>query len=54
VENGVVECALALGFEQMAPGALGVVFSDRPIPMFTFFEKLWEFTSPVAGAAPAP
>ncbi len=50
---GVVECALALGFEQMKPGALGVVFTDRPIPMYTFFEKLYEFTPPVAGAAPA-
>jgi len=48
-----VECALALGFEQMTPGALGIVFNDRPIPMFTFFEKLWTFTPPVAGAAPA-
>lgn len=53
VETGVVECALALGFEQMSPGALGIVFNDRPIPMFTFFEKLWEFTQPVPGAAPA-
>jgi acetyl-CoA acetyltransferase len=50
---GTVECALALGFEQMSPGALGIVFSDRPIPMFTFFEKLWTFTPPVAGSAPA-
>ncbi|ROZ85498.1 lipid-transfer protein [Gordonia sp. OPL2] len=33
VENGVVECALALGFEQMVPGALGSVYSDRPSPM---------------------
>ena len=53
VETGVVECALALGFEQMSPGALGIVFNDRPIPMFTFFEKLWQFTQPVPGAAPA-
>ena len=53
VEYGVVECALALGFEQMTPGALGVVFTDRPIPMYTFFEKMWEFIPPVPGAAPA-
>ncbi|MEW6554668.1 MAG: lipid-transfer protein [Actinomycetota bacterium] len=53
VATGVVECALAVGFEQMSPGALGIVFSDRPIPMFTFFEKLWNFTPPVPGAAPA-
>lgn len=42
VEAGIVECALALGFEQMTPGALGVVFNDRPVPMETFFLKLSE------------
>ena len=30
VESGAVECAIALGFEQMQPGALGSVFDDRP------------------------
>jgi acetyl-CoA acetyltransferase len=29
VESGTVDCALALGFEQMVPGALATVFSDR-------------------------
>jgi acetyl-CoA acetyltransferase len=33
VEAGIVDVALALGFEQMTPGALGVVFNDRPNPM---------------------
>jgi acetyl-CoA acetyltransferase len=33
VESGMVDCALALGFEQMQPGALGNVFNDRPAPM---------------------
>ncbi|MFC9555654.1 lipid-transfer protein [Rhodococcus sp. NPDC056960] len=33
VASGTVDCALALGFEQMVPGALGSVFSDRPGPM---------------------
>ncbi|MFZ3035418.1 MAG: lipid-transfer protein [Parvibaculum sp.] len=33
VESGMVECALALGFEEMRPGALGAVFNDRPNPM---------------------
>jgi sterol carrier protein 2 len=36
VEAGIVECALALGFEQMAPGALGNVFDDRPAPLGDF------------------
>jgi sterol carrier protein 2 len=29
VEAGVAECVLAVGFEQMLPGALGMVFNDR-------------------------
>ena len=28
VEHGIVDCALAVGFEQMRPGALGDVFTD--------------------------
>lgn len=33
VASGTVDCALALGFEQMVPGALGSVYTDRPNPM---------------------
>lgn len=29
VESGAADCVLALGFEQMLPGALGMVFNDR-------------------------
>ena len=29
VEAGVADCVLAVGFEQMLPGALGMVFGDR-------------------------
>jgi acetyl-CoA acetyltransferase len=36
VESGVAECVLALGFEQMNPGALGAVFTDRPSPLSLF------------------
>ena len=36
VESGVVDCALALGFEQMAPGALTAKFTDRPTPFDAF------------------
>ena len=50
VASGVVECALALGFEQMTPGALGMVFPDRPLPLQTFFEKLFEFTPQLENA----
>ena len=30
IESGACDCVLALGFEQMSPGALGSVFTDRP------------------------
>ena len=40
VESGMVDCALALGFEQMVPGALGAVFTDRPNPMKRMFKEM--------------
>ena len=33
VEGGIVECALAVGFEQMQKGALGSAWNDRPTPL---------------------
>ena len=36
VESGAAECVLALGFEQMTPGALGMQFADRPSPFEHF------------------
>ncbi|MEH6635661.1 MAG: lipid-transfer protein [Halioglobus sp.] len=33
VETGAVDCALALGFEQMAPGAIDMIFPDRTSPL---------------------
>lgn len=39
VASGVTDCALALGFEQMNPGALGAIFSDRPSPLKRFFKE---------------
>jgi acetyl-CoA acetyltransferase len=36
VESGSADCVLALGFEQMKPGALGTVFDDRPSPFEDF------------------
>jgi acetyl-CoA acetyltransferase len=40
VEGGAVECALALGFEEMKPGALGATFSDRPSPLGRFYSEM--------------
>jgi acetyl-CoA acetyltransferase len=36
VASGAVDCALALGFEQMRPGALGSFWDDRPAPLGHF------------------
>lgn len=36
VESGAADCVLALGFEQMSPGALGSVFTDRTSPFERF------------------
>jgi len=36
IESGAADCVLVLGFEQMKPGALGVVFDDRPSPFEDF------------------
>jgi len=40
VESGMVECAIALGFEQMQPGALKGAWDDRPSPMTRFAEVM--------------
>ena len=53
VECGATECALALGFEQMAPGALTERWSDRPTPLTPFIEAMrrlgrWDDALPMA------
>ncbi len=53
VESGAVSCALALGFEQMSPGALTEKWADRPTPLSRFFEAMrrirgWDETIPMA------
>jgi acetyl-CoA acetyltransferase len=50
VESGVVDCALALGFEQMMPGALGTHFNDRPTPFDDFNRE----TDALVGAPDVP
>jgi acetyl-CoA acetyltransferase len=41
IESGAADCVLALGFEQMRPGALGAIFPDRPSP-FADFDRVTE------------
>ncbi|SEA77305.1 lipid-transfer protein [Paraburkholderia sartisoli] len=38
VAAGIVDCALAVGFEQMRAGAIGSIFTDRPTPFDRFDE----------------
>lgn len=54
VASGMVECALALGFEQMAAGALGHVFDDRPSPLGQFLEMADEAFEEAAKVPMAP
>jgi len=46
VSAGVVDCALALGFEQMQRGALGSVFTDRPSPLARFLDEIDRLEGP--------
>jgi acetyl-CoA acetyltransferase len=51
VESGLVDCALAVGFEQMQPGALGSVWDDRPSPFDDFdtsCNAIFESEAPLA------
>lgn len=43
VQAGVAECALALGFERMAPGSLGTSFPDRTPPTMMYNPELFKF-----------
>jgi acetyl-CoA acetyltransferase len=50
VATGAVECALAVGFEQMAPGAIGEKYTDRPSP----FDRFNDETAALVGMPDVP
>jgi acetyl-CoA acetyltransferase len=50
VESGAADCVLALGFEEMRPGAIGALFDDRPSP----FERFDAVTDAVVGQGDVP
>lgn len=50
VQSGAADCVLVLGFEQMSPGALASVFSDRPAP----FDDFDAVTDRLVGRADIP
>ncbi len=50
VQSGAAECVLALGFEQMQPGAIKAAFPDRPTP----FEQFDHVTDELVGHPEIP
>lgn len=52
VEAGIVECALAFGFEEMQPGALGSAFADRTSPVGWIHERRKELAPELPDDAP--
>lgn len=52
VECGGADCVLAVGFEQMTPGALRSVWQDRSSPFAAFEEVLERATGPSGGDVP--
>jgi acetyl-CoA acetyltransferase len=51
VESGAIECALAFGFEEMQPGALGSHWDDRESPFDNFMKVLDDADYPEAPLA---
>jgi acetyl-CoA acetyltransferase len=52
VQSGSVECALALGFEQMVPGALKTQWEDRPAPLARFTQRMGALQEAAAAGTP--
>lgn len=50
VQSGAADCVLALGFEQMKPGAIGNVFTDRASP----FDRFDQATEELVGHGEIP
>ncbi len=53
VAGGAASCVLALGFEQMVPGAIAERWTDRPTPLARFVETMrrigqWDEAAPMA------
>jgi len=53
IEGGLAECALALGFEKMEKGSLGVKYTDRTNPLDRHVNLMLEMRGPLQ-APPAP
>ena len=53
VKGGLVDCALALGFEKMEPGSLGVKYTDRTNALDKHAMRMFEIRDPEQ-SPPAP
>lgn len=54
VDSGAADCVLAFGFEQMRPGALGAIWTDRPNPLDRLNDIVGAQRGDYASAPPAP
>jgi sterol carrier protein 2 len=50
VEGGIIDCAMALGFEKMEKGSLGIKYTDRTVPLDKHMKVMIE----LRGFAKAP
>lgn len=53
IERGAIDCALVVGFEQMANGALVAVYADRPNPVHRWAEQSQKLQPAAAATPPA-
>src|SRR3954451_11592394 len=53
IKGGLVDCALALGFEKMEPGSLGVKYTDRTNALDKHAMRMFELRDPEQ-SPPAP
>jgi acetyl-CoA acyltransferase len=53
VRGGLADCSLALGFEKMEPGSLGIKYTDRANPIQKHAEAMFALREPEA-SPPAP
>jgi acetyl-CoA acyltransferase len=54
VKGGLADCALAMGFEKMEKGSLGVKYTDREQPTMRHMAALFAIDNDMGGAPPAP
>lgn len=54
VESGAADCVLAFGFEQMRPGALDAIWTDRPNPIGRLNQIVGADRGDYESAPPAP